>query len=175
MEKQISSKIVFECPIFKVEEAQVKLNTGKIEKRWYVIKPDAVGVVAIDNKDNILLTREYRSAAQKTVWRIPGGGMKGKETPEETAIRELREETGYSARKLTLILTKGPRSAWIKQNSYFFLAKELFPDPLKDEETEFIKVIPMSKKQVENLVKRGEVNGDILEALTKALETVNSR
>ncbi len=62
MEKVLSSKIVFECPIFKVEECEVELPSGKVEKRWYILRRDAVAVVPITKDGKVVLIKEYRSA-----------------------------------------------------------------------------------------------------------------
>ncbi|MBZ5651634.1 MAG: NUDIX hydrolase [Acidobacteriia bacterium] len=104
MEKLISSRIVFECPIFKVEEAEVEIPNGRRELRWYVVKRDAVGIIPVDAAGHILLTKEYRSAAGEIRWRIPAGGVQEGELPEDAARRELREEIGYDCHELVPIL-----------------------------------------------------------------------
>src|SRR5687767_10613843 len=106
MEKIISSEIVFRCPVFVVEKAEVELPDGRRQERWYAVKNDAVGIVAIDDQGKILLTKEYRSAAGEVKWRIPAGGLKDGETPENGARRELREETGLDAKNLDRFLVK---------------------------------------------------------------------
>jgi ADP-ribose pyrophosphatase len=173
MEKVLESKIVFECPIFKVEEADVEVPGGKREKRWYVVKRDAIGVVAIDGDGRVLLTREYRSAAGEVRWRIPAGGVRPGESPEAAAHRELREETGYDCSVLEpLVHIKDP-SAMIKQVSHFFLARQLFKSPLDSGEWEQIDVVPSDADDVRQLLNNGELRGGIAAALSKAIEVLS--
>ncbi len=169
MEKVIFSEIVFCCPIFKVERAEVELPDGRREERWYAVKNDAVGIVAINDEGNILLTREYRSAAGEVRWRIPAGGLKDDELPEDGARRELREETGLDAQNLELFLIKKSPSGWIKQSSHFFLANNLFDSPLESGEYENIDIIPTSPSEVLNKIQKGEIQGSIAEALKEAV------
>ena len=174
MERVISSKIVFECPIFKVEEAEVELPEGKREPRWYVVKRDAVGVVAVDATGRIILLREYRSAAGEVRWRIPAGGVKDGENIQVAARRELREEIGMDANQLSLILEAKNPSAMIKQKTHFYLAKDLFPSPLKSGEWEEISVVTRHPEEVMNLVTSGEFEGSMAIALKKAIEMIRA-
>lgn len=173
MENILSSEIVFTCPLFKVEYSKVELPNGTIEDRWYVIKNDAVGIIAIDTSNNILLTREYRSASKEIRWRIPAGGLKDEEIPENGARRELREETGYDSENIELLFTKKIPSGWIKQSSHFFLAKNLFASPLKSNEYENIEIIPTSIDLAIQKVKEGEIGGNIGEAILEAGRRLN--
>jgi len=93
MENVLSSRIVFECPIFKVEEADVRLASGSTAKRWYVVLPDGVSVVCLRNS-RIIVLKELRSASQSMQWTLPGGVVEEGETSEQAAVREVIEETG---------------------------------------------------------------------------------
>jgi ADP-ribose pyrophosphatase len=65
--------------------------------------PVGVAVVAFTKDDKMILTRQYRHPMRKLIYDLPAGGMKDGETPEEAALRELEEETGYTAEKLEWI------------------------------------------------------------------------
>jgi len=63
----------------------------------------AVAIAAFTEDDKMILTKQYRHPFGKVIFDIPAGGMKDGETPEQTALRELEEETGYTAEKLEWI------------------------------------------------------------------------
>lgn len=66
-------------------------------------KPGAVAVAALTKDNKMVLTRQYRHPLRKVICDLPAGGMRDGETPEQAALRELEEETGYTAEKLERI------------------------------------------------------------------------
>ncbi len=172
MEKPISSKIVYDCPVFKIEEAEVELPSGRREMRWYVVKDDAVGIVPINAKGQLMLLEEYRSAAGKVVWWIPTGVMEAGELPEETARRELREEIGLNAHKIELLFTRRTPDSIIKQDVHYFMATDLYDDPLDCEDGEFIQVRPSSPEQALKLIAEGKFSSNMSQAILEALKRI---
>ncbi len=170
MEETLNAQIVFECPLFKVEEAMVRIPDGREEKRWYVVRRDAVGVLPVDEQGRLLLTREYMSAAKKTVWRVVMGDIEDGETPEEAAHREMREEIGYDAEHLELVLEAVQPSSFIKHKGYFFIARGIFHSPVEHDEFEAIEVVPSGPDEVEALIAKGAFQGNFAKLLRAALE-----
>jgi len=171
MEKVISSKIVFECPIFKVEEAEVEFADGTVEKRWYVVKRDAVAVICLE-ENKIIMLREYRSASQSVEWRIPAGGVKDGESPQEAAIRETREETGLEPLDIKLLQTFRNPSSTMKQTIHCFAATKFRENPLNsgEEEEEGIEIKKLTVGEVEDLLKKEEFTGTIGKCLRLFVE-----
>ena len=64
---------------------------------------DAVAIAAFTEDNKMILTKQYRHPLRKLIYDLPAGGMKEGETPELAALRELEEETGYTAEKLEWI------------------------------------------------------------------------
>lgn len=169
MEKLLSRQIVFECPVFKVEEAEVEIPDGSRQKRWYVVKRDAVGVIGVDDDGQLLLTREYRSAAGSVRWRIPAGSVQEGESPEEAAHRELREELGIDCRILTPLMEAKSPSGLIKQTTHFYLGREFYESPLESGEWEDIQLVPTDPAEARKLLDAGELQGNIGVAVRRAL------
>lgn len=63
----------------------------------------AVAVAAFTEDNKMILTKQYRHPFRKIIYDIPAGGAEDGETPEQAALRELEEETGYTAKKLEWI------------------------------------------------------------------------
>jgi ADP-ribose pyrophosphatase len=63
-------------------------------------KAGAVAVAAFTDDNKMILTKQYRHPFRKIIYDIPAGGAEDSETPEQAALRELEEETGYTAEKL---------------------------------------------------------------------------
>lgn len=92
-----------------VYEDIVQLPSGAIVDDYSVVNlPDGVLVVATDESDNLILFEEYKYAVNDTVLTFPAGGIDGGETPEEAALRELLEETGYAATEAKLLSSNYP-------------------------------------------------------------------
>jgi ADP-ribose pyrophosphatase len=75
-------------------------------------KPSAVAVAALTEDNKIILTKQYRHPMGKAIYDLPAGGIHEGETPTQAALRELEEETGYTAEKLKWI----GRFSWAPSN-----------------------------------------------------------
>lgn len=94
--------VIFKSGDIVVEKLAVN---GNLFQRILVGPRESPGAmaVAINNKNEFLLVRQYRHALGFSLWGVPRGGAKTGELHEETAIRELQEETGYKARASVLL------------------------------------------------------------------------
>ncbi len=158
-----SKKKVYDCRIFSVWEEDVSLPNGKNMRQSWVDHKPTVAIVAINDNNDVLLISQYRNATKQMLLEIPAGSMDG---PEETAIdcarRELAEETGFRAEKLTKLFSGYLLPGYCNEFMHFFLAEDLIYAPLAPDEDEFIDVRPTSFFQAMELIK----NGEILDAKT---------
>lgn len=96
--------------------------TGK-SKRFSIIEAvDWVNVIALTADDHVVLVRQYRAGSDSICLEIPGGMVDEGESPLEAAMRELEEETGYSARTWKAIGTSLPNPAIQGNRLHSFLA-----------------------------------------------------
>jgi len=142
--KILSKKLKYKGIWSDIEEANVRLATGKIVKWESVLALDAVAIVAINNEKNIYLSREWRSAWEREILEIPVGQVKGKTEKEmiKQARNELREEVGLDAKKwekLTTFLTGARQRIKI----HVYLAQNLFKSKKKNSDSEIIEVVKM--------------------------------
>jgi len=95
--KIIESREVYKCKLFRVtEDKAVDPKTG-FEINRSVVRHNGSAVVLAVHRRSILLVRQYRLPAEKSLWELPAGKVDEGETPMAAAKRELAEETGYRA------------------------------------------------------------------------------
>ena len=124
--KTLSSRVVYENPWIGVREDEVIRPDG-LPGIYGVVhfKNRAVGVLPVDRDGAIWLVGQYRYPLDAYSWEIPEGGCPASESPEETARRELREETGLVAGRLELVATSHLSNSVSDELGYVFRATEL--------------------------------------------------
>lgn len=94
--ERIDRKTLVDTPFLKVYSDQIRLPNGSLIDDYTVIKKRDVVIVVASNEDGkVLIQKEYRYAVDQMLWSLPGGQSDANEAPEQTAARELLEETGY--------------------------------------------------------------------------------
>jgi ADP-ribose pyrophosphatase len=156
--KNDQKKLVYQCKIFSINEEIVALPDGKSVKQSWIDHKPTIAVVAVNAENKVLLIKQYRVATRKHLLEIPAGTMDGEgESPIVCAQRELAEETGYKARIFTKIFEGYLLPGYCNEYMYFFLARDLFYEPLSADDDEFIEVLPTSFAEVKELLKKGEI------------------
>jgi len=105
--KILESRTVYEKHGRVVLEDVLQFADGSTYEHVYLkgtgSNPGAVAVAALTGDNKMILTKQYRHPLRKVICDLPAGGMREGETPKEAALRELEEETGYTAEKLKWI------------------------------------------------------------------------
>ncbi|HEY2781435.1 MAG TPA: NUDIX hydrolase [Steroidobacteraceae bacterium] len=144
--------------VIKVSTERLRYSNGREYDIDYVRHPGAAAVVAVDAANRVCLVRQYRHGIQDFLWEIPAGKLDAGEPPEVCAVRELREETGVSARRWTPLGLYIPAPGIFTEIIHLYLARDLnvgAANPDADEELE-LKWLPIG--QAIELVLRGEWN-----------------
>lgn len=123
--KLISSHEVFRSKIFCVTEDLAIDPDGFEIRRCIVQHPGAAVMLPVDDDGRILLVRQYRLPARSYLWELPAGRIDPGETPLAAARRELREETGYRARKWKKLLAFYPSPGYVGEKMTVFVATGL--------------------------------------------------
>lgn len=156
------TRIVYENPWIQVREDQVLNPAGKPGIYGVVsFKNFAIGIIPVDAEGNTWLVGQYRYSLNEWSWEIPmGGGPKGVDMLE-SAKRELKEETGYTAAKWTDIMTIHTSNSVTDEEGVVFLAEDLTPGETEPEETEQLVVKKVPLKEAVDWVMDGKITDSI--------------
>lgn len=137
----LDSRVVYANPWIEVREDRILRPDGAPGIYGVVhFRNRAVGVLPVDAQGRIWLVGQYRYPLGAYSWEIPEGGGHGEETVEETARRELREETGLSAGRLERLLVAHLSNSVSDEEATIFRATELEPGPSSPEGSERLQV-----------------------------------
>jgi 8-oxo-dGTP pyrophosphatase MutT (NUDIX family) len=154
----LSRRLVYENPWIRVREDQVLRPDGQPGIYGVVeFKNRAVGVLPVDDDGHVWLVGQYRYPLNLYSWEIPEGGSPESESPEETARRELQEETGLMTGKLELIGTAHLSNSVCDEIAYIYRATELSEGPSTPEGTEKLHARRMTWDEAWAMLHRGEI------------------
>ncbi|PZP45850.1 MAG: DNA mismatch repair protein MutT [Pseudopedobacter saltans] len=163
--KILDSKHIYENPWLSLTEYQVinpAGNPGIYGKVHF--KNRAIGIVALDEADNIYLVGQYRFSIDQYTWELPEGGGLFDETPLDTAKRELQEETGLKAENWEELLIIHPSNSVTDEIGYVFLATGLSQHETNFDDTEDLR----TRKIPFDIVLEEVMTGKITDSLTMA-------
>jgi 8-oxo-dGTP pyrophosphatase MutT (NUDIX family) len=122
----VSSAELLRSRMVTVRTDKVRFPDNQLAEREVVIHPGAVGVLALDDADRVLMIRQYRHPVGRLLWEIPAGlrDVQG-EALWRTAQRELAEEAGYRARQWHALIDYFSSPGYSTERLRIFLAREL--------------------------------------------------
>ncbi len=156
-EKTMKSDKIYEGKIVNLKVDTVELPDKKYSKREIIEHPGGVGIITITHDKSLVLIKQYRKAIEDFTWEIPAGRLEVNEEPRETAIRELKEETGYEAKKLTYISEFYPSPAYSNERIHLFLAEDLIEGESCPDKGEFIEKRLIPLEDLVKMLDRGEI------------------
>jgi ADP-ribose pyrophosphatase len=125
--KKLASRVILDHPRLQVIEDTVQLPGGhQTDYLYFGNMADAVVIIALNDKGQVLVLREYSYPIHEHMLQFPGGGVKSDETPEAGAARELAEE-GELAGKLQQLGWYYPDNRRNPKRMYVFVATDLRP------------------------------------------------
>jgi ADP-ribose pyrophosphatase len=155
--KIISSKEILKNRLFTVTEEHAVDPDGFEITRSIIRHPGSAVMMAVDENNRVLLVRQFRLPASKSLWELPAGRIDPGETALQAAKRELREETGYSARKWTKLSSFWPSPGYVSEKMNLFLAQELKEGPQHPMEDERIECRWFTRKELAAMIASGAI------------------
>ncbi|MEE2765441.1 MAG: NUDIX hydrolase [Candidatus Neomarinimicrobiota bacterium] len=151
-EFKLSSKIIYRGRFLDVRKDGVRLPNGKITTREWIQHPGAACMVPILPDGQLALIRQYRYPVLQEMIELPAGKLDPGESPEECAKRELEEEIGYKAGKLTYLTHIHPAIGFASEKMWLYLAEELEKTGENTDHDEFVELMPTTVSDAVNMV-----------------------
>ena len=155
--KTLSTKSVYQNKWISVREDLVEIPDGRTTIYGVVTCSQCVGVLPFVDPHTVLLIKQYRYVARRVTWEMPTGGVHAGEAVETAAQRELAEETGYRAGRLTHVCTYHTSKSVMDETAHLFLGEHLVQAALPPDDTEFIEVRPFPFVDALRMVLSGEI------------------
>ncbi|OSB10789.1 NUDIX hydrolase [Paraclostridium bifermentans] len=156
-EQTVSSDRIYTGKVISLKVDTVEVPKKGYQKREIIEHPGAVGIVAITDDDKVLLVRQFRKAIEKVLWEIPAGKLEQGESPKDCAIRELKEETGYSANNMKLIHKFYTSSGFSNQKIYVYLATDLEKGECCLDEDEFLELHEVNLNDAYEMINKNDI------------------
>ncbi|RZU48878.1 ADP-ribose pyrophosphatase [Krasilnikovia cinnamomea] len=150
-------------PIFSVFTDEVTMPGGRAAARDVTENPGAVGVVALDDADRVVLIKQYRHPVRRKLWELPAGlrDVAGEDLAL-TALRELAEEADLVAGRLDLLVDLHTSPGFSNETIRLFLARDLSPVPedgrhVRTDEEADLEIVRVDLDEAVAMILRGEI------------------
>lgn len=154
----MNSKVVYKNPWMEVREDKVITPAGKRATYGNITLRAGVSVLALDERRNVYLVREYHYGIDKFTLETVNGGQEKGQTPLQAAKAELLEEAGLKAKKWTILGEAQAFGTYLSAPLRMYLAEELSQHESQLEETETIEVVKMPLTKALRLVDKGVID-----------------
>lgn len=157
-EKTIKKVTIYKGKVISFRTDKVKLPNNDTAIREFMDHPGAVAVLALTDKNEIVLVKQYRYPVGNTTYEIPAGKLHYKgENFLKRAKAELKEETGYSASKFTHLLDFWPTPAFSNEILRIYLATGLKKGKSNPDDDEFLDVFHIKDIKVLKMIHEGKI------------------
>jgi ADP-ribose pyrophosphatase len=156
-ERTLGSRRVYEGRLISLRVDDVALENGHRSTREIVEHPGAVAILAFTEDEELVLVRQYRTAAERLTLEIPAGTLSRGEDPRACAERELKEETGFGAHTFAGVCSFYTAVGFCTEVLHLFVARGLQSGDQAYEEDENIDVVTMSVAAAMDAVRDGSI------------------
>ena len=155
--KLVSSTEKYRCEIFWVTEDRAVDPDGFEIHRAIVQHRGSAVMMPVDKRGRILLVRQYRLPAGKSLWELPAGKVDEGEKVLAAARRELAEETGYRARRWKKLLSFFVSPGYVAEKMTVFVASDLVEGEASPMEDERIECRWFTPSEVDSMIRSGRI------------------
>ena len=142
--KQVGREVVWDGTLFDVVVERWGDKVREIAEH-----PGSVAIVAIDRKGRLVLARQFREAARRTLLELPAGRLDVGEIPLDAARRELAEETGLHGGSWRQLRVIQPSPGFVREPVTLFLAEDLEEGEADRDDGEELELVRLARADVE--------------------------
>jgi ADP-ribose pyrophosphatase len=154
----LSSQMIYEGKILNLRRDKVTIKDGGTSYREIVEHNGGVIILGITNEGKIPMIRQYRKPAKQIMFELPAGKLEKDEDPGEAALREFKEETGYSAESIRHISSFYPTVGYSEEVLHLYFAEDLTAGQTDFDENESIEIEEYLPETLYELIATGEIN-----------------
>ena len=157
-EKTIAKKTVFSGRIMEIEVHEIELEDGRRSVREIVKHGPAVAIIPRRPDGRFIFIRQFRKAMERICFEVVAGNCEPGEDSAATAIRELREETGYIANSITPLGPIYPSVGYCTERIDIFYAEvDATPADTDFDEDENIELEILTEDELDEMIRSGEI------------------
>jgi len=151
----VTQNKIYSNNIFKI--SQRELMWGKQIRKFDIIEHNgSVAILTLDNK-NIVMLEQYRASTEKYVLEIPAGTIEKNEKPEECAMRELEEETGYKAKNIVHMISYYSSIGYSTELIHCYVATDIYKNSSIISDDEIINVKKIEFEELLDMIKTNKI------------------
>ena len=155
-ETLVSSTPIDDSSFLKISCDQVRLPNGNVHTRIVVRHPGAACILATTADNRVVLVRQWRYATNQATLEIPAGKLDDGEDPAVCALRELGEETPYTAERVEKILDFFSAPGFCDEVLHLYRARNITPtSSLQPDEDELVEAELYSREQIREMLANG--------------------
>ena len=155
-ERTIKSEKIYEGAIINLRRDEVTVQGGTSYRE--IIEHNGGAVIAALTEDKkLVMVRQYRKPAGRVMLEVPAGKIDPGEKPLEAAVRELKEETGYTAAKVEFLTQFYPSVGYSEEMLYLYLCTGLTPGETNFDENEAIDIEEIELDKLFKMAMSGEI------------------
>ena len=156
-EKTIESERIYEGRILNLRRDKVHVVGDKVSHREIVEHRGGVTIAALTDDGKMVMVRQFRKAAEKVLLEAPAGKLDEGEDPATAAVRELKEETGYTAKSMTYLTSFYSSVGYSEEVLHLYLATGLTPGETEFDSNEAIDIYEYDLGDLKRMVLSGEI------------------
>ena len=157
-EKTLSSERIYEGKILNLRKDTVTVKNGGTSHREIVEHNGGVIILGITREGKIPMIRQYRKAAGQVMFELPAGKLEAGEDPAEAALREFREETGYTAESIKHIAEFFPTVGYSEEILHIYFAENLTKGVTDFDDNESIDIEEYFPEELYEIIDTGKMN-----------------